>query len=96
MLETFDTRDWVENFRMKRETLNYLCDKLSPSIIRQDTQFRTAISVEQRVAITVWCLATPCAYRTVAHLFGVARSTVCEIVQDTCRAIVRILLETYI
>ena len=51
MLETFDTHDWVENFRMKRETLNYLCDKLSPSIIWQDTQFRTAISVEQRVAI---------------------------------------------
>ena len=96
MLETFDTRDWVENFRMKRETFDYLCDKLRPSIIRQDTQFRTAISVEQRVAITVWCLATPCEYRTVAHLFGVARSTVCEIVQDTCRAIVRILLETYI
>ena len=41
-------------------------------------------------------LATPCEYRTVAHLFGVACSTVCEIVQDTCRAIVRTLLETYI
>ena len=95
MLETFDTRDWVENFRMKRETFDYLCDKLCPSIIRQDTRFRTAISLEQRVAITVWCLATPCKYRTVAHLFGVARSTVCEIVQDTCRAIVRIVLVTH-
>ena len=84
MLETFDTRDWVENFRMRRETFSYLCDKLCPSIVRQDTQFRIAVSVEQRVAITVWCLATPCEYRTVAHLFGVARSTVCEIVQDTC------------
>ena len=73
---------------MKRETFNYLCDKLRPFITRQNTRFRRAISVEQRLAITLWCLATPCEYRTVSHLFGVARSTVCEIVQDTCRAIV--------
>ena len=96
MLEMFDTRDWVENFRMKRETFNYLCDKLRPSSTWQDTQFRTAVSVEQKVAITLWCLATQCEYCTMAHLFGVARSTVCEVVQDTCRAIVHILLKTYI
>lgn len=30
-------------------------------------------SVEQRVAIAIWCLATPCEYQTVGHLFGVAR-----------------------
>lgn len=47
-----------------------------------------SISVEQRVAITLWCLATPAEYRTVAHLFGVARSTVCEIVHETCETIV--------
>ena len=81
---------------MKRETFNYLCGKLCPSIVRQDTRFHTAVSVEQRVAITVWCLATPCEYRTVAHLFGVAHSTVCEIVQDTFQATVRTLLQTYI
>ena len=57
---------------------------------------RRSISVEQRVAITLWCLATPAEYRTVAHLFGVARSSVCEIVHDTCQAIVFCLLRTYI
>ena len=81
---------------MTRETFNYLCDKLRPFITRQNTRFRRAISVEQRVAITLWCLATPCEYRTVSHLFGVARSTVCEIVQDTCLAIVHNLLKVYI
>lgn len=40
----------------------------------------------------MWCLATPFAYRNLAHLFGVAHSTVCEIVQDSCQAIVRVLL----
>ena len=38
----------------------------------------------------------PCEYCVVAHLFGVALSTVCEIVQDTCRSIVHTLLSVYI
>ena len=95
-MESFGPQDWVENFRMKKETYSYLCDKLRCVIVRQDTRLRKAISVEKRVAITLWCLATPCEYRTISHLFGVARSTVCSIVQDTCRAIVSTLMSTYI
>ena len=81
---------------MQQSTFSYLCEKLRPAIIRQNTHLRKAISVEQRVAITLWCLATPCEYRTVAHLFGVARSTVCTIVHDTCLAITNSLLKIYI
>ena len=54
------------------------------------------VSVEKRVAIALWFLATPAEYRTIAHLFGVARSTVCEIVHKTCQAIVTVLLRKYI
>ena len=57
---------------------------------------RRALSVERRVAVTLWCLATPSEYRTIAHLFGIARSTVCEIVHETCQCIVDILMEDYI
>ena len=46
--------------------------------------------------ITLWCLATCGEYRTIAHLLGVARSTVCVIVHDTCMAIVDVLLKRYI
>ena len=72
MLGTFGSRDWIENFRMKKETFYYLCDKSQPAIFRRNTRFRKAIGVEKRVAITLWCLATPCEYRTVAHLFVTA------------------------
>lgn len=57
---------------------------------------RKAISVKKRLAITLWCLATPVEYRTIAHLFGVSRSSVCEIVQETCLAIMKCLLHVYI
>ena len=57
---------------------------------------RSAITVEHRVAITLWCLATCSEYRTIGHLFGVGRSTVCMIVHDTCAAIVKVLSDKYI
>ena len=66
VLQTFGPTDWYENFRMGQSTFDYLCNKLRPTILKQNTSFRKSISVEQRVAITLWCLATPCEYRTVA------------------------------
>ncbi|XP_065892383.1 uncharacterized protein [Dysidea avara] len=96
VLRTFTHQDWLENFRMSKETFLYICRRLSGVLIRQDTVMRRSISVQQRVAITLWCLATPAEYRTISHLFGVARSSVCEIVHETCNAIVDVLLKEYI
>ena len=96
MLETFGPHDWVENFRMRKETFLLICGKVCRVIRRQNTQFRRAISVEKRVTMTLWCLATPCEYRTVSHLFGIARSTVCTILHETCAAIATALMSKYI
>lgn len=52
--------------------------------------------MEQRVAIALWKLATNGEYRTIAHLFGVSRSSVCLIVKDVCQAIVSLLQPKYI
>ena len=96
MLETFTDSDWLENFRVSRATFLYLCSELEPGIAKKRTRFRTPISVKKRVAITLWVLATTVEYRTVAHLFGVARCTVCCIVQETCKSLVHILQPKYI
>ena len=48
------------------------------------------------MAVTLWCLATPCEYRTIAPLFGIARSTVSDIVQETCKLLVLTLFHKYI
>ena len=52
------------------------CDELRPHIERQVTSFREPVSVEARVAVTVWRLATNVEYRTISELFGLGRSTV--------------------
>lgn len=95
-METFTENDWIENFRVSKDTFIYLCEELRTKIQRQDTQFRSPISVERRVAVTLWCLATCGEYRTIGHLFGIARCTVCVIIHDTCSAIVDVLLTKYV
>ena len=61
-------------------------------IYMQVTNFRSPISVEERVAVTIWKLATNVEYRTLSALFGLGRSTICTIVVNTCHAIATHLL----
>ena len=84
---TFGNNWWRENLRLSQSTFNIICTELRPFISRRDTILRACISVEERVAITIWKLATNIEYRTLSELFGVGKSTVCEIVNDTCQQI---------
>ena len=87
---------WRENLRMNRATFQILCNELRPHIERKSTKFRRAVPLEARVAITLWRLGTNAEYRTIAELFGVGRSTACEIVLETCEAITLHLLAKYV
>jgi len=96
VLNNFGQHDWMQNFGMSKESFHYLCDQLRGVLEKQTTRLRKPLTVEQRVAITLWILATTSEYRTVAHLFGVARCTVCIVVHETCEAIVTKLMTVYI
>ena len=93
--QCFDDCHWLENFRMSKETFTYLCQQLK-TIEKKDSVMRKAIALEQRVAIALWRLATNGDYRTIAHLFGVSRSSVCVFVREVCQAIVSLLSPLYI
>ena len=67
---TFTPRHWIENFRVSRDTFLYICRQLKERISKCNTKFRKAISLQHRIAITLWVLATPSEYRSIAHLFG--------------------------
>ena len=93
---TFSSHDWLENFRMSQATFLYVCNEIRPVIEKEDTVMRKAIPVEQRVALTLWFLATNADYRTIGHLFGVSKPTICVITKEVCAAIVKILLPRYV
>lgn len=87
---------WKANMRMTKDTFRILCSELGPYIQKQSTVLRSPISVERRVAVTVWKLATNIEYRTLSNLFGLGISTVATIVVETCHAITSNLLKKYV
>ena len=91
-----EDRLWIANFRMKKSTFYFICEQLSPALKRRHTRFRMSIPVEKRVAICLWHLATGEDLRSLGWRFDVAKSTSCEIINDVCQAIVKILLPKFI
>lgn len=57
-LKNEDPECYKNFLRMKHDDFQYLCDKISPAIKKQDTNMRLAISVEERLAITLRFLAS--------------------------------------
>ena len=75
---------------LSRSTFSHLCHLLSSVIPKQNTNMHASLSVEKCVAITLWFLATPGEYRTIAHLFRIAHCTACVFIHETCSAIVHV------
>ena len=88
---SFSSEQWLENFRMSRSTFQYLCGELRSMIEREDTRLRKAVPTDKRIALTLWFFATGADYRTIAHLFGMSKSTVSLVVKDVSSAILKLL-----
>ena len=78
----FTDQDWIDNFRMSAR-LSHTCVGSSLPSCGDNILLCDGHYLWIRVAITLWCLAKPTEYRTIAHLFGLTRSTVCEVVHET-------------
>lgn len=69
---------WPEYFRVTRQTFEYLCDLLRPDLQRQDTRMRKATTVEKKVLVGLWRLATGNSFRNCGQQFGLGKSTAKE------------------
>uniref|UniRef100_A0A8C3H697 DDE Tnp4 domain-containing protein n=1 Tax=Chrysemys picta bellii TaxID=8478 RepID=A0A8C3H697_CHRPI len=86
VLQVWDDSQWLRNFRMRKGTFMELGDLLFPALKRQNTKMRAALTVEKRVVIALWKLATPDSYRSDGNQFGVGKSTVGAAVIQVARA----------
>ena len=86
---TYDDGQWYDNFRVSRDTFQFICSQVRNSIRRKDTRLRKCVSVESRVAITLYYLSGTAELRTIANLFGVSKPFVCNCVKDVCEAVIK-------
>nr|XP_055057244.1 uncharacterized protein LOC129441619 [Misgurnus anguillicaudatus] len=96
VLTSWTDTEWRINFRMRKTTFLELCNILRPYLHRETTTFRKPVPVEQRVAISIWRLATNVEFRTIAHLFAIGQSTAVTIANHVASVIVDKLLPLYI
>ncbi|KAJ7338429.1 hypothetical protein JRQ81_012080 [Phrynocephalus forsythii] len=78
---------------MTRQTLFEIAELLRPYLMRKDTFMRSAIPVEECVAIGVYFLASLSCYRTIALVFQKGTSTVASVIVEVCLAIEHTLLK---
>lgn len=81
---------------MSKETFQFLCFKLSDVLRPSENVVRQPLSVEKKVAIALYKLASCAEYRVVASLFGVHKSSVHNCVYDVCIAIIEVLGPSYL
>ncbi|XP_033976317.1 protein ANTAGONIST OF LIKE HETEROCHROMATIN PROTEIN 1-like [Trematomus bernacchii] len=95
VVPTYTNVQWIKDFRMSKCSFQLLCMRLEATLGRRNTNYRECVPVPKKIAIALWKLATNSEYRTISHLFGVGRSTVCCCVQEFCSAVVTLLLPEF-
>lgn len=88
-----------KNFiRMKAADFDLLVDLVQPLIERQDTRtrFRKAISAAERLALTIRFHATGDDYDSLMFLFRMSKSSISNIILETCQALYDTLKDKYI
>ena len=76
------------DFRVTKETFDYICQLVGPHLSRQNTRFRNAVALNKRVAIASWRLGTGNSYRTAGITFGQGKSTVIKIYENFMEALI--------
>ena len=66
---------WKIHFRVTRPTFNALCDLVRGDPQKQHTRMRSPVSVEERVAVALWRLATGDSFKSCGLQFGIGMST---------------------
>ena len=81
---------------MSPERFDHLLSLVGPLISKLATRFRNPISPSERLAVTLHYLATGDSQQSQSFDFGIGKSTVSNIIRETCDGICQALLEKYL
>jgi len=90
--------DWLESFRMEKNTFMWLCDQLKDTLAPSVYQlgFREPVSVEKQVAVCLYFLSSCCEYRVLDNVFDIHKSTVWKCVHKVVDAVNAELMHQWI
>jgi len=78
-----------KNFtRISPSEFEFLINLMGEKISKKDTAFRKAISVQERLALTLCFLASGDSYVSLRYLFRISKQAISCIVPEVCEALV--------
>lgn len=81
-----------KNFlRMSSSDFEFLIVKVGPRICKLDTNYRKAIPVQEKLAVTLRFLASGDSYTSLSYLFKISKSTISLFVPEVCEALIDFL-----
>ena len=83
---------WKNEFRLLPSTFYFIVNLVEADMRKEDTYFRKTISIQKRVACTLWRLSTGNSCRVVSNVFRVGRSTISQIVKSFAKLYTRSLV----
>ena len=84
------------HLRMSRECFDNILMLVASKLTKKDTNMREAIKPELKLAVTIQYLAEGSSHRAIAAHYRLGRSTVSQIILDTCKALVEALEPIYL
>lgn len=83
-----------KNFtRINSTDFEYLMNLIGPKIKRRNTAFREAMSVQDRLAVTLRYLATGDSFTSLQYLFRISKQAISSIIPEVCQALTGALKE---
>lgn len=84
--------DTIKNFvRMSTQDFEHLVSLISQKVGKKDTTFREAVTVRERLAVTLRFLATGDSYTSLQYLFKMSKCTISKIIPEVCDALIETL-----
>jgi hypothetical protein len=81
------SKDYCNYLRMSEDNVISLLEKIRPLIEKEDTVLRTAITAEERLAITIRFLAIGRSYEDLTFSAIISPQALAKILPETCKAI---------
>lgn len=87
------SKEFKKFTRMSSVDFEYLLNKVSTQISKQNTQLRQAIPARTRLAVTLRYLATGDDYQSLHFLFKISPQVISQIIPEVCQALNEALKE---
>ncbi|CAF3307254.1 unnamed protein product [Rotaria sp. Silwood2] len=89
-------KQFKNNFRVERTTFIKLVKLIGPYIEKKNTHLRSAVVVHKRIACALYTLGSSSEFRTIAHLFGIGKTTATLILHEFCDVLVNLFFNCII